>query len=301
MDMDNRSNSILTPDRNNEPRVSVPHISFSQLSTYMRCSMQYYFAYILKLRQRPSLPLAVGSGGHTALEYNGRKKMKTGNDLPVPDMLDMASTFIDLEMEDIDQADASNTERGAAKDNALASLRIYQTKQAPSITPAGVEIEFNLDFNDKNEENVEPIRIVNGKIDLITTKAEVIDYKFVSRAKSQGEVNLSPQLTLYGKVFRTLTGRYPSSTGFQMFTPPTKARPGGVLKLTRDKELMSPEAQESRFKRLRFQFQQAERAIRTGIFLPTDDPKVCSWCGYRDRCQSSLVTDYEAAIIRGDT
>jgi RecB family exonuclease len=290
----------LEPDIDPTPRVSIPHISFSQLSTYMRCSMQYYFAYILRLRQKPSLPLAIGSGGHTALEHNGRHKLKLGTDYPVNDMLELASTFIDFELKDLPKADATDGERGKAKDNAIASLRYYQTQEAPTIIPAGVEIEFNLDLNDPNEENVEPIRIVNGKIDLITTSAAVRDYKFTSRAKSQSEVDLSPQLSLYGKVFQTLTGKYPASTGFQMFVPPTRDRPSGVLKLDRDKALMTPVAQESRFNRLRFQFQQVEKAIRTGIYLPTDDPKVCSWCGYRDRCQSSLVTDFEAAQIRGD-
>lgn len=291
----------LEPDSNIEPRVAVPHISFSQLSTYMRCSMQYFFAYVLKLKERPSLPLAVGSGGHTALEYNGRHKMKSGTDLEVPDMLDMASTFIDIEMQEVPQDTASKEERGKAKDNAIASIRYYQTKEAPKIVPAGVEVEFNLDINEPEEQNVEPIRIINGKIDIITTDAAVRDYKFTSRAKSQNEVNLSPQLTLYGKVFHSITGKYPASTGFQMFVPPTKDRPSGVLRLDRGADMMKPEIQESRFNRLRFQFQQAERAIRTGIFLPTDDPKVCSWCGYRDRCQSSLVDDFEAARIRGET
>lgn len=294
------ADTILTPDVT-EPRISQPHISFSQLSTYMRCSMQYFFAYILRLKQRPSIPLAVGSGGHTALEYNGRHKLKTSEDLPLLDMLDMASQFIDFELDEVDAGDGTDKERGTAKDNALASLRVYQTKRAPLVTPAGVEIEFNLDMNDEREENVEPIRVVNGKIDLITTKAEVLDYKFTSRAKSQNEVNLSPQLTLYGKVFQTLTGKYPQTTGFQMFVPPTRQRPEGELKIVRDRELMAPSKQESRFNRLRFQFQQVEKGIRTGIFMPTDDPKVCSWCGYRDRCQSSLVDDFEAARIRGDT
>lgn len=291
----------LEPDVDPRPRVAVPHISFSQLSTYMRCSMQYWFAYILKLREPPSLPMAVGSGGHTALEYNGRYKMKKGTDLAVPDMLDLASTFIDSELQEVSQEKANDNERGKAKDNALASLRIYQTTQAPQVTPAGVEVEFNLDMNDPTEENVEPIRIVNGKIDLITTKTEVLDYKFARQAKSQSEVDLSPQLTLYGKVFHTVTGRYPAATGLQMFTPPTRDRPTGTLRLMRDVRLMTPAAQESRFNRLRFQFQQTERAIRTGIFVPTDDPRTCSWCGYRDRCQSSLVDDFEAARIRGET
>lgn len=156
-------------------------------------------------------------------------------------------------------------------------------------------------MNDPTEENVEPIRIINGKIDLLDSKTGVWDHKFTSRAKSQSDVDLSPQLSLYGKVFKNLTGMYPTNTGFQMFIPPTKTRPNGFLKLGRTPELMKPAAQESRFNRLRFQFQRVERGIRLGQFIPTDDPRTCSWCGYRDRCQASLVDDFEAAQIRGET
>ena len=295
------ANRDLVPDAP-EPRVlnPKPHVSYSQLGTYMRCSMQYYFAYILRLRQRPSLPLAMGSGGHTALEYNGRHKMKAGTDLPVNDMLDLASTFIDGELQDLSQEAANNNERGKAKDITLQSLKYYQLNEAPLVTPAGVEVPFDLDLNDPTEENVEPIRIVNGKIDLITTTTDVDDYKFTGQAKSRGEVNLTPQLTLYQKVFHTLTGKYAYSSSLRMFVPPTKDRPSGYLAIKRDPALMTPAAQESRFKRLRFQFQQAEKAIRTGIYMPTDNPIVCSWCGYRDRCQSSLVDDFQAATIRGE-
>jgi len=290
---------VTTVDDSLEPRVSKPHISFSQMSMYLRCSMQYYFRYILGIKDPPKLPLAIGKGGHAALEFNGRYKMKNGVDLAVPDMLDMASTFIDLESEELENT--SPNEKGEAKDRAIAALRVYQTRDAAAITPAGVEIEFNLDMNDPAEENVEPIRIVNGKIDIITTDVTVLDYKFVGRARSQGEVDLSPQLTLYGKVFRVLTGKYPKNTGYQMFLPGSTRTPPDARALFRDPSLMRPRQQEARFQRLRYQFQQVERGIRTGVFIPTDDAQTCSWCGYRDRCQSSLVSDYEAAKIRGET
>jgi RecB family exonuclease len=289
--------AVTTVDESIEPRVSKPHVSFSQLSMYLRCSMQYYFRYILGLKEPPKLPLAIGKGGHSALEYNGRYKLKNGVDLAVPDMLDMASTFIDIESEEVE---APEREKGEAKDRAIASLRVYQTRDAAAITPAGVEVEFNLDLNDGLDENVEPIRIVNGKIDIITTDAAVTDYKFVGQARSQGEVDLSPQLTLYGKVFQTLTGKYPQRTGYQMFLPGSTRTPPDSRAIYRDPALMAPKKQEARFQRLRFQFQQVEKGIRTGMFMPTDDPKVCSWCGYRDRCQSSLVNDFEAARLRGD-
>ena len=274
-----------------------PHISFSQMSMYLRCSMQYYFRYMLGLKDRPSLPLSIGKGGHSALESNGRYKIKHGSDMNTEDLLDLASDFITHETDNLETSDLRGDDPGEAKDRALASIRIFRTRDAINITPAGVEVDFNLDLNEPNEE---PIRIIKGKIDLIDTSNGIEDYKFAGKMKSQPDVDLSPQLTLYGKVFHTLTGRYPSRTGFRVFTPgSTRTTPDSRI-IDRDAILMTPAAQESRFKRLAFQLRQVERGIAASIFIPTDDPRTCSWCGFRDRCQSSLVTDMEAAVIRGE-
>jgi len=276
-----------------------PHLSFSQLAMFLRCSMQYFFRYVLGLKQRPNLPMAIGKGGHTALEYNGRYKIKTGNDLDPDDLLDAASGFLDHETANLTKADLQGNDPGQAKDRALAGLRIYRNRDALKITPAGVEVEFNLDIND--DPNEEPIRIINGKIDLIKTDNGVEDYKFVNRAKSQVEVDISPQLTLYGRVLQTLTGRYPTQLAYRMFLPGNKSTPPDNRVIIRTPALMPQIVQAKRWDRLAFQFRQVEQAIKMGVFIPTDDPRTCSWCGFRDRCQDSLVDDLTAARIRSQT
>lgn len=276
-----------------------PHVSFSQLSMYLRCSMQYYFRYVLGLKQPPAIPLAVGKGGHAALEANGRHKIRTGNDFDTENLLDLASTEIDREASDLSAAERGTPQFGMSKDGAIASLKVFRLKDAARVIPAAVETEFNLDLNVGIEDrpNHFPIRIVNGRIDLITTDAGIEDYKFSGRMKSQADIDLSPQLTLYGRVFQQLTGALPAKVGLRAFlmgkTPDSRVA-------YRDPSLMTPEAQDRRFKRLAYQFREVERGIHNGTFIPTDDPITCSWCGFRDRCQSSLVTDFEAQKIRGE-
>lgn len=259
-----------------------PHISYSQLSMYIRCSLQYYFAYILKIKRRPNLPMTVGSGGHKALEYNSRFKIRTGVDAPTPDLLDLASTFIDEYTAELEPEDLKGEDKGEAKDKAIAAIAVYRTRDAIKITPAGVEVEFNLDINEPDKE---PIRIINGKIDLITTDVNVIDHKFTRTMKSQAEVDLSPQLTLYNKVVKTLTDKYPKRAGLQVFLGGSSRTPPDTRAIFRSPELMTPAAQESRFARLAYQFRVAERGIRNGDWMPVDDPRTCSWCGYYDICQ----------------
>ena len=75
-------------------------------------------------------------------------------------------------------------------------------------------------------------------------------------------------------------------------------QPESTVPLYREPELMTPDALTRRMTRLAYQFAHAEEMIREGRFIPVDDPITCSWCPYRQRCQDSLVDDFEAAQIR---
>lgn len=259
---------------------------------YLRCPKQYEFSYVLKLPRMPSMALAIGKGGHSALEYNSRQKIKTANDIAMEDLLDIASDQIDAEASSVE--DKETKTKGQTKDRAIAGIRIYRQRDAPQVMPAGVEVPFLLQLS-------EDTRPIKGFIDIIETSNKVFDYKFVSKRRSEAEVNLSPQLTLYSKVFHTVTGRYPTEVGYQQFLPGNLKEPPGTEKIIRAAELMTPEAQEARFKRLEYQFAMVERGIAAGVFPPTDNPQVCGYCDFRTRCHSSLVKDdFTAAIIRGE-
>lgn len=245
------------------------------------------------------MALAIGKGGHSALEFNAKTKIKTASDLAMEDLLDAASDFIDTEVSTVENKVPNP--RGQNKDRAIAGIRIFRQRDAPKIKPIGVEVPFYLDLNTPDTMN-EPIRPVKGYIDVIDSLGEVDDYKFVNQRRSQVEVDTSPQLTLYSKVYHTVTGQYPTRVGYRQFTPGnTKESPDSEV-IHRSPALMTPEAQEARFKRLQYQFQMVERGIKAGVFPPTDNPQTCSFCDFRTRCQSSLVKDdFIAAKLRGET
>lgn len=299
-----------------ERRPLTPHLSFSQISMYMRCSMQYWFRYIEGLKDRPKVSLAIGKGGHAALEKSVKRKLRTGETVSPDETVQWASDFMDLELLALPRSEyEKDVEPGETKDKFLAATRVFQTRDAPSIRPIAAEVEFNLDMNEFQPEPLEePIRVVNGKIDVLfddfgkilvpepgLVRVGVEDYKYVGKKRSQAEVNLSPQISLYNTVVKKLTGLWPTHGGYRQFTPGnTKEGPDSTI-VARDAELMTPAAQEARMRRLAYQFRKVEEGIRAAIFIPTDNPITCSWCGYRERCQSSLVTDLEAATIRAQT
>lgn len=296
-----------------ERRPTTPHLSFSQMSMYLRCSMQYHFRYREGLKERPKVSLAIGKGGHAALEKNMKRKIKSGKDSPVEQVVQWASDFMDKELSAIPPSEMEPDVRpGETKDKFIAATKVFQVRDAPTIKPIAVEMEFNLDVNEFNPYPLEdPIRIINGKVDLIYDdtgnrvypekdryRAAIKDNKYVTRKRSQTEVNLSPQLTLYASAFKKATGKWPTELGYIQLHPGTKSDAPDAIPLNREPEHMTAERLEGRMRRIAFQMRQVEHGIRNEVFVPTDDPITCSWCGFRDRCQDSLVTDFEAAILR---
>lgn len=299
-----------------ESGFTTPHLSFSQMSMYLRCSMQYWFRYVQHLKDKPKVSLAIGLGGHAALEKNAKRKLKTGSDAPVEELLDWASDFMDNELSRMPASEIEkDVEPGATKDKFIAATKIFRIRDAPKIIPVGVETTFTLDLNEFDPMPLEdPIRLIKGKIDIISEDTEtfmtpyndvikigVDDYKFVTRKRSQNEVNLSPQLTLYAAVIKKLTNKWPTKLGYKQFHPGTTKDAPDMLPLLREPALMTPTALEARMRRIVYQMRKVEEGIRAGIFIPTDDPITCSWCGFRERCQASLVDDFEAATIRETT
>lgn len=275
------------------------HLSFTQLNMFKRCGMQWYYRYILGWISPPSLPLATGKAGHQTLETNGRHKIATGNDKPVAELLDIASDSYDAHVDELTPADLKPDEDiGATKDAHLQLIRFYasDTKNgAPSINPIAVEVPFTLDLP-PTEEHDFPVPPITGRIDEISNG--IWDDKFVMRARTQAEVDLTPQLTLYDMAAQHAGISMPR-LGYRLFIPPTKTNPPRIIPMTRSPDLMTPTARLSRIQRLDYSIRTTYRKMKAGLFDYADDPKVCASCGYRNQCQYSLVkSDYEALKIR---
>jgi CRISPR/Cas system-associated exonuclease Cas4 (RecB family) len=283
-----------------------PHLSNTQLSMFLRCPAQYRFRYVLGMKERPKVSMSIGKGGHAALEFNTKTKIRTGEDAPVEEVIQKASDMMDHYLSELPPSEIEkDIEPGAAKDKFLAATKIYRVRDAPGITPLGAETEFNLDLSPfvVEEDLPVPLRIINGKIDLIyddvgtllshseAIRVGITDYKYVAKKKSQNEVDLSTQLTLYGMFMKVLTGKWPTRLGLLLLHSGTVADGPQAIFMPRDPAMMTAEAMQSRANRVIYQFRQMEAALRADYFMPTDNPMTCSWCGFRDRCQNSLATD----------
>ena len=314
-----------THETTEDRRPTTPHISYSQLSMYLRCGMQYYFRYIQGMKERPKVSTSLGKGGHAALEWNTKSKLRTGVDKSPDEIVQKASDAMDHYLSELPPSEyEKDTEPGELKDKQLAATRVFAMRDAPKVLPVGAEVEYNLDINKYIPDAfrpADPVRPVNMKIDILYKDTATLvqdhgegvavgveDYKYVTRKKTQAEVNMSAQLTTYAVAMRDITGKWPTKVGIRMMHPGSMAKKPkpddptpDSIPLLREPEHMTPEALQRRMARVAYQFAEAERGIREGIFIPVDDPITCSWCGFRDRCQASLVDDFEAARIREAT
>lgn len=271
-----------------------PHTSYSQLDTYARCSLRHFLKYHEKWPDPMNLNLVRGKAGHQALEADHRHKIRTGQNLPHEALLAKFSDAYDafateIEPENLEPGD----DIGKAKDATAATLDFYFARTGPKIRPVLVEHEFNLDI-EPTEAYPEPIRIVNGRIDLVEATG-VYDNKFPKGpwgAKERIDVDYSWQLTLYDIVMSRMGIEVPH-LGLIQFLPPNDRNGDGAKVQTtrRSPGEMEPEQRDRRRARLLHVLAVTEKEIAAGNYKPADNPKVCQYCPYRKPCHSSLAKD----------
>lgn len=290
------SKVILSAEINREDSGDEPHFSNSQLNMYLRCSKQYEFRYVKGLKVPPSLNMQSGKALHSVLETNSIYKIAKKEDMPIEAILDLTATEHDNAMIDVDEV---KKKIGKDKDDSLAIAGHFRRIEAPRIQPITAEYGFKI-ILDGDEYESEYLPVI-GFIDSISqqpdprdgpTKGQQVvgmeDYKKVGRRKSQLEVDISTQLTLYDYVYTLNVGQPPDVIGMRLLgnDGPRAQKPGPYAQLMpRSQKYMERQARKHRQDRIIDQIKRVQRAIKQAVFIPTDDASNCSWCGYRDICQ----------------
>lgn len=184
----------LKPVKITLPSGAGGHLSPTQAVMYLRCAKQYEFRYVLGIKEPPAVTLVEGSCHHTALQHNNEHKKKKGTDLAPKKIIErFADAFSDgkKEIEDWkDESEDSVMRRGKLL------LPEYLTEFAPKLQPEFIEHEYRFNIG-----GVEVLGYmdVGGVITIGKQKfVAAVDYKITSRAKSEGEVENSIQLSHYG-------------------------------------------------------------------------------------------------------
>jgi hypothetical protein len=163
------------------------HLSISQIKLFNTCERKYYHSYIEGLGKITPY-LVAGSACHLALELNYQKKIETGKDMDVSEVIEIFEKEFKRNMHTID--DWCRRDEDTFLAMGRAHLAAHMKHLAPEINPVATEREIRLDFGGVS---------VLGYVDLEESDC-ILDHKFKFSANDPLK-NYDPekdlQLTLY--------------------------------------------------------------------------------------------------------
>lgn len=242
-----------------------PHVSVTQLSMYLRCPLQYFFRYVCGLKTPPTGDMALGRTVHEAIAENYRQKIKSRQDLPLAQVVDIFSDRWEHQGEETAFDDDENP--GFLKDDGVKLVTLYHKTIAPTVQPVEVEREFLVDTGATKL----PLK---GYIDLIDGQGNIIDHKTAKRSFPEDAAEKDIQLTAYAMAYRRLVGRPEKGVRFDIMVR-NKQPKIQHLSATRT------QADIDRFLRL---VGQIERGIGAEAFYPNEG-YMCGYCGYGEMCE----------------
>lgn len=271
--------SIASQDRNGTqaPRRrggGRPHWSYSQLSSYLRCPLRYYFEYVVKL-PRPATPssLVLGSAVHEALgEYH--RHLKANLDVSPRQIEDTFLYAWKTATEERPVQFRDGESSGEVIDSGIGLVNLY-LNQPPPKNIVGVEQEMTVPLFTSGGEILEkPLLAV---LDLICRDVDgltVIEFKTSGRRYSAIEVATALQATCYIHAVQEQSGG-----SVQLLYK--------VLLKTQKPQIQEIPASRSPadVTRLGDLVQSVDRAIAAEVFYPIESPMNCSTCPYRKPCK----------------
>jgi hypothetical protein len=278
---------IVTMEDGTRLSLPTPRLSFSQVSMYLKCPMQYYFRYVEGRKEPPGIALVEGSTAHEALEADGIQFVKHGSRLPHKELVQVFGDTFATTRKNVSDWSDKTAPNGVATPNFIQNrasvyLATYAADIAPDYDPIAAEKEHNF--------TVQGIPFI-GYTDFETERG-VFDFK-VSKSNSpyfrRGSAEGSIQLGLYA----LCTGKRETTFIGLLKDKPEQYKVASANKT--DGDIAYTEAVVAG----------AARAISAGAFpMCGPDNFLCGpkWCGYWGRCRGKLLGEQpepKAVVLQG--
>lgn len=258
-----------------------PHISYSQISTYKMCPLQYRFRYVDSLKPEfTPAALPFGTSIHEALAffYRGLRDNKT--QYSREGLIDIFETDWNLQNECNENIKFDNGDTPESlKKKGIDMLKTFYESVHPGEIIA-VEVEFSLK-HDNNNGHTKPLPLpIVGTIDLVERTSEgviVVDHKTAARKYSDNKVEDDLQLTIYTCALSRSKLANGDKEFFGRFD---------VLTKTKTPELVSyyTSRNENDFRRLMKLVREICYTIEQGCFFPNPGWQ-CAGCSFQSACK----------------
>jgi putative RecB family exonuclease len=250
------------------------HWSYSAISQYLRCPLQFFFQRVLDLPSRTvSSNLVLGSSVHAGLAEYHRRLKESENIDPTAIMKAYHECWDEKEAKESIQF-----REGDTRDDSIAQginlLEIY-LKEPPITGIIAIEHRILVPlYNSKGEYLETPLLAI---ADLITASDEALtvrEFKTSGRAYSASDVESSLQPTCYVHAVRETYGRDANVE----YTVLVKTKTPKVQRIQTSRY-------QADFARLGDLVETVERAVDFGIFYPVENAMNCSTCQFRSQCR----------------
>ena len=259
-----------------------PHLSPSQCNTWQMCPERWRRRYIEGEVIPPGVAAHRGTGVHGGAQINFDQKIESHVDLPAEDIVDASVAAFEHAVESKGYAmTPEESARGAtlvgsdAKDLTAAMAKVHADEVAPDYQPIIVEEAVRIVMPSSTHD-------LFGYVDLIAggdgCPEQVVDFKTAGKSKSQGDVDLSNQLTFYSAASRVLTGVPVDQVRLEVLVGGKRGVKRQLLQSTRGADDYAV---------LAHRVNAVLAGIKAGIFGPAPEgawwcgPK---WCGYWSTC-----------------
>jgi putative RecB family exonuclease len=231
-------------------------LSYSSISTYELCPLQYRFRYIESRPGRRTPALGFGESLHEAL------RRFHAQPVPVAPNLEVLLGYLDDAWDPA--AYRSEQEERAYHSHAREVLIAYHKDNAKGFrVPVALEQRFQIDVNGVT---------VSGVIDRMDRAPdgsyEIIDYKTSRRLPPRKYVEADLQLSIYHLAAYEVWGILPDRLTLYFLLP------GQPMTVTRKPEDLAA---------TRARIAEVAGKIRAGAFEPKEN-RLCDWCDYQAQC-----------------
>ena len=251
-----------------------PHWSYSAITQYLRCPLQYFFQRVLGIPSHSiGTGLALGSAVHAGLaEYHQRLQRKDVIDTEAV-LKAFHECWDEKELNETIQYRDGDT-REDSIEQGVHLLELY-LKETPPEGIIAVEQRILVPlYNSQGEYLETPLVAITDLITETDAQLTVREFKTSGRAYSESDVASSLQPTCYVHAVRETLGR-DANVEYTVLVK-TKTPKIQRLKTSRYAEDCG---------RLGDLVQTIQRAVDLGIFYPVESPMNCSTCPYRQPCR----------------
>ena len=195
--------SVALEQAPKEEVMEQPHISYSQLRTYLTCPQRYGFQYLAKeLWERKSAALPFGSAVHKAVEAYYRTLQETGEILSVEVVIDVFDRVFEQQIlnSKVEIIFKDGEDFACLRKQGVELLKVFYSEVKPQKI-VGVEVPFSVKIPDlANGNNYLPIRLT-GILDLVEADSDgsylVVELKTSSQRFSALKLEHDLQSTVY--------------------------------------------------------------------------------------------------------